>query len=403
MPIYMYKAKTLDGSDIKGTLEANDSSTVLSMLKEKGCFPVQVNEQGLLQKDIKFNIGSRVKLKDIAVFCRQFSTIINAGVSVLGALDILRQQTANKRLREVIEKVYSAVQKGNTLSNSMREHNVFPSILLNMVEAGEVSGSLDVALERMATHFEKENRLRQKIKTAMTYPIMISIIAVLVVGILITFVVPTFVSMFAQAGAELPATTRILIGISGTIRKYWYIILAVVIGGILLFRFYASTDTGRKTIDTIKLYIPVVGMLNQKIISSRFTRTLSTLLASGLPLLTALEVVAKVVDNYIVAKGLEKAQQEVSRGVSLAQPIAQIGVFPPMVTYMVRIGEDTGTLESVLNKTADFYDDEVEAAISRMTSLLEPLIICVMAVVVGFIIISIMQPIFGMYENISNM
>lgn len=403
MPIYMYKAKTLDGKDIEGTLEANDSSTVLSMLKEKGYFPIQVSEQGLLQKDITFSFGSKVKLKDIAVFCRQFSTIINAGISVLGALDILRQQTDNKKLREVIEKVYSSVQKGNTLSNSMREHNVFPSILLNMVEAGEVSGSLDVALERMAMHFEKENRLNQKIKTVMTYPIVICIIAVLVISILITFVVPTFVSMFEQAGAELPTTTKVLIASSNIMRKYWYIILAAVAAIILLLRFYVSTDVGRKTIDTIKLYIPGLGVLNQKIISSRFTRTLSTLLASGLPLLTALEVVAKVVDNYVVAKGLQKAQQEVSRGVSLAQPIQEIGVFPPMVIYMVRIGEDTGSLETVLNKTADFYDDEVEAAITRMTTMLEPLIICVMAVVVGFIIISIMQPIFEMYQNISNM
>ncbi|MDK2810834.1 MAG: type pilus assembly protein PilC [Petroclostridium sp.] len=403
MPVYMYKAKTIDGMNVKGTLEANDPATVFSMLKEKGYYPIQVAEQSILQKDISFDFMEKVKLKDMAVFCRQFATIINAGISVLGCLDILRQQTENKKLKNTVEKIYESVQKGNTLSSSMKEHKVFPSILLSMVEAGEVSGSLDVALERMAVHFEKENKINQKVKGAMTYPIIVAIIATIVIAILITFVVPNFVGMFAGMGMELPATTKALLAISNFVKKFWYVIIGVIIGLAILFRYFASTTAGKNIIDGIKLKLPVFGPVNQKVVSSRFTRTLSTLLASGLPLLTSLEIVEKVVDNDVVAKGLEKAKQEVSRGVSLAQPIAQIGIFPPMVIHMLKIGENTGALESILAKTADFYDDEVETAITQMTTMLEPLIIVIMAIVVGFIILSVVQPMFGMFQGLGSM
>jgi type IV pilus assembly protein PilC len=400
MPVYMYKAKTIDGMNVKGTLEANDPSTVFSMLKEKGYYPIQVAEQSILQKDISFSFMEKVKLKDMAIFCRQFATIINAGVSVLSCLDILRQQTENKKLKNTVEKIYESVQKGNTLSSSMKEHKIFPSILLSMVEAGEISGNLDVALERMAVHFEKENKINQKVKGAMTYPIIVAIIASIVIAILIAFVVPNFVGMFAGMGMELPATTKALLATSNFVKKRWYMIIGTATGLIMLFKYFASTTAGKNIIDSIKLKLPIFGPVNQKVISSRFTRTLSTLLASGLPLLTALEIVSKVVDNYVVAKGLENVQQEVSRGVGLTQPIARMGIFPPMVTHMVKIGEDTGALESILTKTADFYDDEVETAIAQMTTLLEPLIMVVMAVVVGFIILSVVQPMFGMFKGL---
>ncbi|WHH59666.1 type II secretion system F family protein [Petroclostridium sp. X23] len=403
MPVYSYKAKTMDGQTVKGTLEAADRTVVISMLKERKYYPVQINEQGLLQKEITFEFLESVKLKDIAVFCRQFSTIINAGVSVLGCLDILRQQTENKKLKGIVDKIYESVQKGNTLSSAMREHKVFPQILLNMVEAGEVSGSLDTSLERMAVHFEKENKLNQKVKGALTYPTIISIISVIVITILLTFVVPTFVSMFAGIGIELPVTTRMLLGISDFIRNRWYIAVTIIIVISLAFKYFTSTDFGKNAIDMLKLKIPIFGPLNRKVVSSRFTRTLSTLLVSGLPILTALEVASRVVDNYVVHKGLERARQEVSRGVSLAQPIEQIGVFPPMVTHMLKIGEDTGAMESILEKTADFYDNEVETAVTQMTTLLEPLILCVMAVVVGFIVMAIVQPMFGMYSGLEGM
>lgn len=400
MPIYNYRAKTIDGDTIKGSIEVNGKQEVIAYLKDKGCFPLDITQQGLLQKEITFSFLERVKVSDIAIFCRQFYTIINAGIPVLGCLDIIRQQTENQKLKEIIDKVYEVLQKGNTLSAAMKAHKVFPAILMNMVEAGEVSGTLETSFERMAVHFEKENRLNKKIKGAMTYPIIVAVIAMIVITILITFVVPTFVSMFAGMGMELPTSTKILLATGDFIQKRWYILLGAIIGGLVGFKKYADSEVGKLTLDGLKLRLPIVGKLNKKIIASRFSRTLSTLLASGLPLLTAIDVVAKVVDNHVVAKGLNKAGEEVSRGVSLASPIANMQVFPPMVVHMLRIGEDTGSLENILEKTADFYDTEVETAITQMTTLLEPLIMLVMALVVGFVVISIVQPMFGVYGGI---
>lgn len=401
MPVYLYKAKTFDGQTVKGTIEGNDRTVVISMLKERKYYPVRIIEQGMLQKDITFEFMESVKLKELAVFCRQFSTIINAGVSVLGCLDMLRQQTENKKLKKIIDKIYESVQKGYTLSGAMQEHKSFPPILLNMIEAGEISGSLDVALERMAAHFEKESKLKQKVQEAMTYPIIISMIAFIVITILLAFVVPTFVNMFAGLGMELPSATKALLGISSFIRTRWYIALGVSIVLTALFKYFTATDFGRNVLDMTKLKMPIFGPLNRKIVSSRFTRTLGTLLASGLPILTCLEVSSRVVGNYAVYKGLDKVRQDVSRGESLSKPIGEMGIFPPMVTHMMKIGEDTGALESILAKTADFYDDEVETVVTQMTTLLEPLILCVMAVVIGFIVLSIVQPMFGMYGGIT--
>ncbi len=255
-------------------------------------------------------------------------------------------------------------------------------------------------MERMAIHFEKENQVRHKVKTAMTYPIIIAIISVIVVIVLLALVVPTFVSMFEGMGAQLPMTTRLLLSISNFITSKWYLILIVVVMLIILVRTYLLKGEGRKILDKLKLSIPIIGLVNKKIIASRFTRTLSTLLSSGLPLLTSLEVVTKIVGNSIIAEGLERTQQQVSRGVSLAEPILEMNIFPPMVTNMIKIGEDSGALESILEKTADFYDGEVEAAVEQLTSLIEPVIIIAVALLVGFIVLSILQPIFSMYDGI---
>lgn len=400
MPIYIYKAKSAEGKEVKGEIEASDLSAVRTALKEKGFFPISISKKSLLDSNISFSFLDKVKIKDISVFCRQFATVINSGVSVMGALDILRQQTDHKQLKAVVEKMYEMVQKGNSLSSAMREHKVFPDILLNMVEAGEVSGTLDSTMDRMAAHFEKENKINQKVKGAMSYPIIVGIIASIVVVILLTQVVPTFVGMFAGAGMELPGTTKALLGISSFLQTKWYILIIVVGGAVGGFKFYTSKDPGKTAFDALKLKMPIFGPINKKVIATRFTRTLSTLLASGLPLMSAMEVVAKVVENHVVEVGLKAASEEVSRGVSLSQPITNMGIFPPLVTYMIKIGEDTGSMESVLEKTADFYDAELETALEQLTTLMEPLIIVVMAVVVGFIVLSIIQPMFGMFETI---
>ena len=400
MPIYRYKAKTKEGKTFSEKIEASDKSFVLAHIKEKGYYPISIEEQGFLQKEITFDFLEGVNLKDIAIFCRQFATIINAGVPVLSCLELLRQQSTNKKLKTILGDMHEKVQEGNTLSSAMKENEEFPVILLNMVEAGEMSGTLDVSLERMAVHFEKENRINNKIRGAMTYPMIVAIIASVVIAVLITFVVPNFVALFAGFGMELPATTKALILLSDTVRNYWFLLLALGGVGVFFFRYYVKSDIGKITLDGLKLRIPIFGVVSQKVIASRFTRTMSTLLASGLPLLTALDVVAKVVDNHVIEKGLNKVAQEVSQGMSLAQTITDIGFFPPMVVQMIAIGEDTGALESILEKTADFYDTEVEAAIEKMTTMLEPLIMVVMAVIVGFIIISIIQPMFGMFGGV---
>ncbi len=399
MPNYSYTAITKQGKTQKGKLQAKDKEIASRLLKEGGLYPVEMTEETGLQKEISF--GNSVKLKDITVFCQQFEAILTSGVSVLEGLALLEQQTENKYFSKIIAKVYESVESGETLSESMKkQQKVFPNILINMIAAGEASGNLEIAFKRMAEHFEKEHKLKQNIKKATMYPMVVSVIAVGVIIILLTAVVPTFVEMFDSIGAELPATTKALIGISNFVVKKWYIILLVLFASISSFIWYMKSEQGKISLSGIKLKLPVIGKVNVKIAASRFSRTLSTLLASGLPLLEAIEIVSRVVDNYKLEKGLMHAREQVSKGEALSKPVEDMGIFPPMITHMVKIGENTGQLEPILNKVADFYDSEVETAVSQMTTLLEPIIIVVLAVVVGFVVISIVQPMFGMYKSL---
>lgn len=385
----------------KGKLEARDRSVVVNTLKEGGLYPIDIQQEGALAKDVTF--GNPVKTKDLTIFCQQFEAVLSAGISVLEALHLLKEQTENKHLQKIIGDIYNSVEQGESLSGAMKKHpKNFPSILINMIEAGEVSGNLEIALKRMAIHFEKEYKLQQSVKKATTYPLVVALIATGVVSLLIVVVIPTFVGMFSDMGMELPVTTRALLAISDFVITKWYILIATIVIGGGGFIYYGKSEVGKMTLGGIKLRVPIFGPLNVKIVASRFARTMSTLLASGLPLLDAIEVVSKVVDNYSVMKGLLDAKEQVSKGVPLSKPIEEMGVFPPMITHMVRIGEDTGQLEPILNKVADFYDTEVETAVSQLTTMLEPLIIVVLAVVVGFVVISIIQPMFQMYNGISN-
>jgi len=402
MPKYNYTAIAQDGKKKKGIIEAPNHVAATNMIKESGMIPLTVHEQNPFQMDIV--IGNPVKVKDLTVFCQQFESILSAGISVLEALNLLKEQTENKYLAKVVEDLYVRVERGEALSAAMKVNKkYFPPILINMIEAGELSGSLEIALQRMAVHFDKEHELQQSVKKATTYPIIVSVVAVVVVTILIIYVVPTFVTMFDGMGMELPATTKALLWISGFVKGYWYLVLLIALLSGIGFYIYAKSDLGSITLSRIKLKAPIIGSVQTKIVSARFARTLSTLLASGLPLLEALGVVAKVVDNYVVEKGIINAQEQVSKGIPLSKPIESIGVFPPMINHMVRIGEDTGQLEPILNKVADFYDREVETAVAQMTTVLEPLIIVVLALVVGFVVISIVQPMFGMYNGVNNL
>jgi len=403
MPTYRYRATAINGKTVDGTEVANSRGDVVAILRERQHFPVKIEEvdeaKGAKKQGLLF-IKS-IKIMEIAIFCRQFHTMLNSGVSIIACLDILRRQTENKRLRKEIYNVYEYVQKGQTLSEAMKNcNNTFPALLLNMVEAGEASGNLDTIMNRMAEHYEKENKINNKVKTAMIYPIILSVLAVAVVVFLLIFVMPTFVGMFQSSGVELPLPTRILLFFSNAIVVYWYIILAIAAGLFYALKLYLSSEGGRYSFDYLKLKLPVIKNTVIKIATSRFSRTLSILLASGIPLLEGLEIVSRIVGNKVLEKKVLKAMEEVRRGATLSKPIKSIGFFPPMLDSMIQIGEESGALDEILYRTANFYDEEVDTAILKMTAMLEPLMIVVMAIIIGAIIIAMLLPMFDMIKTI---
>jgi len=398
--VFKYRAVSQNGEIIEGFYEGKDESDVLIMLRGNNYLPVSIEKDTGAEAQIDL-FSPKVKKKDLAVFCRQFYTMLDAGIGIVKCLDILEKQTENKTLVKAIASVYEDVQKGFTLSEAMKSHkNVFPQLLIHMVEAGEVSGNLDTIMERMAVHYEKESKLEQKIKSAMIYPIMLAVVSIAVVVFLLVSVLPTFISMFEGSGQALPGPTQILLDISNWLSSYWYIFISMVLGLILAFVVLGRTPSGRRFLDNLKLKIPVVKDTTVKIITSRFTRTLSTLLASGIPLIQSIEVVSKIVGNKVVYDRLEVATDDIRKGVSLSRAVRNVGVFPPMVDSMINIGEESGALDDILNKTADFYDDEVEASLQKMTTLMEPLMLVFMAVIIGFIVIAIAMPMFEMMNTI---
>lgn len=401
MPEFQYRVMTLEGNVKEGSEIASSYTDMLARLRQRQYYPLRVEEK-IVGKDIKtLPMFEKVHVKHIAVFCRQFSTMLNAGVTIVGCLDILRQQTQNKRLRSVTDELYEGVQKGLTLSQSLKKHpDVFPDLMTQMVEAGESSGSLDVVMQRVAVHYEKENKINSRMKSAMVYPAVLAVACVGVVIVLLTKVFPTFLGLFEGSDVPLPGPTKLLIFLSGVLSQYWYFFLLAVLVAVLLFRRYIGTEEGRLKFDGWKLNIPVVKGLTQKTVSARFTRTLSTLLASGIPMLQAMEDSAGVVGNAVVAKSLMSAREEIRKGAPLSSPVRRMGHFPPMVPSMIEIGEGSGSLDEILDKTANIYDEEVELEVQRMLTLLEPLMIVIMALLVGFIAISMVLPMYDMLQTI---
>lgn len=399
--IYKYKAISQTGEIVEGFFEGNDKSDVLIMLKGNNYLPVTVEKDVGAEAAQVDLFSPKVKKKDLAVFCRQFYTMLDAGIGIVKCIDILEKQTENKTLVKSLGSLHEDVQKGFTLSQAMNKHSkVFPSLLINMMEAGEVSGNLDTIMERMAVHFEKENKLENKIKSALIYPMALAVISIAVVIFLLVAVMPTFIGMFESSGQALPKPTQALLIISNSLTKFWYIyiiVTTVLVFGLITFK---KTNTGKLFLDTLKLKIPVVKDTNIKIITARFTRTMSTLMSSGMPLLEGIDVVGKVVGNKVVQDRLEKTVEDVRKGISLSRAIYEVGVFPPMVDSMIKIGEESGALDDILYKTADFYDDEVEVALQKITALMEPLMLVVMAIVVGFIVIAMALPMFDMVNTI---
>lgn len=400
MPNYRYKVMNQNGERLEGVYTANNKEDVMAMIRTNNYYPLKI-EEIIESKRIELDSFSKIKVKDIAIFCRQFYTMLNAGATITRCLNVLSQQVPNKKLRKSIIEVDESVKKGLTLSKAMKkEEGIFPELFVSMVEAGEVSGNLDLILQRMAVHYEKENKLNNKIKSAMIYPIILGLLSISIVTFILTFVMPTFIGMFQSSGVELPLPTKILLNMSNAIRTKWPVIILIILGIVLGLKHYFKTENGQLLFSKMKLKLPIIKGLNEKIIVTRFTRTLSTVLSSGISLIQGLQVVSSVIGNKVVEYKLLDVKDQLIKGVGLSEPLKDTGVFPPMLYSMVKIGEESGSLDDILDKTADFYDEELDTAVQQFTAILEPTMILIMGVVIGFIIISIALPMFSMADTV---
>ncbi|MZK51678.1 type II secretion system F family protein [Clostridium beijerinckii] len=400
MAKFKYRVMNADGEKIEGNYEADSKDEVIDFISGNGYYPLKV-EEVIESANIEINFNSKVKLKDLSVFCRQFYTMLNAGVPILTCLEILSAQIQNKKLREATKDINEDVAKGEILSDAMRKHkDAFPDLLVSLVESGEASGNLDAIMLRMATHYEKENKITNKVKSALIYPTVLGLVAIGSVVFILTYVMPTFTQIFKESGTVLPLSTRFLLGLSSGIKNYWlYIIIVIGLSAFGLNIFFKN-DKGILVSSKLKLKLPVLKKLNQMIIVSRFTRTLSTLIASGLSLVEALKIVSEVAGNKIAEIELLKIRDKVVRGESLYSSMRESGIFPEMLYSMIKIGEETGSLDDILNKTADFYDEELDSIIQTSVALLEPILIVIMGLVIGFMVASIMIPMFDTYSQI---
>lgn len=404
MPGFTYVAVDKRGKEKKGSIEADNKEKVTDILKNDGLIPVSVKEQGALNKDIDFSIGKKVKPRDLSVFCRQFVSITQAGVPMKEALQMLSEQTENKWLKRAISEVLLSVEKGNTLADSMRgQSDIFPPMLINMVEAGENSGSLEMAFSRMAVQFEKEAKLKATIRKATIYPIILIIAAIGVVAVMLLFVIPIFIDMFADLDVEMPGITMWVMNTSEWMTEHWYMILGLIILVIAAYKMIYRTEQGRLAIDRVKMKMPLFGKLTVKTACAQFARTMSTLLSSGISTIDALETVSKIVNNIHYTNALLKAREEVMKGIPLSEPLTASKIFPPMVCHMTGIGEETGNIEDMLEKLADYYDEEVEMTTQSVLAAMEPLIIVFMAVVVGTLVVAVVSPIGAMYSGLDNL
>jgi type IV pilus assembly protein PilC len=401
---FTYKVRDEVGKVIEGQLEADDQALVVEKLRSMGYTPISISKRSENKFNADLNIPgltNRVPLKDISVMARQFATMINSGLSILRSLAILAQQTENKELARVLGEVRLDVERGASLSAALNRHpKVFNRLFVAMVRSGESSGTLDLVLQRLAHTIEKQVELRRKVKSAMTYPVMVGIVVFTIAMIMLVFIVPQFETIYASLGGELPAPTQLLLKISKIVRTFFPLLIVLGIVGAVLFRRWIKTDKGRAIWDAFKLRVPVFGGLVQKTALARFARTLGSLTRAGVPILESLEIVAETAGNTVVATAVHDTQRGVKGGDSIARPLEQHEVFPPMVVQMMAVGEETGALDEMLDKIADFYESEVEATVDALTSLIEPMLIVVMGVMVGGMIISLYLPLFNIIKLI---
>ena len=393
MPRYKWEGKTLRGEKRKGEMEAPDEGSVRTHLRQQNVIPTKVVAKG---KEISFSLGKqKVQKKDVAIFTRQLATMIDAGLPLVQSLDILGMQQENKTFKEVIKNIKESVEGGSTFAGALARHpKVFDELYTNLVIAGEEGGILDNVLNRLAVYIEKAEALKKKVKSAMVYPSTIVGVAIIVVAILMIFVIPVFAGIFSSMGHTLPLPTLIVIGISKLIKKFILLFIVALIIFVIMFKRYYNTEKGKMTIDSLILKLPVFGILFRKVATARFSRTLSTLITSGVPILEGLTITSKTAGSKPIEYAIMKARTSISEGETIADPLARSEIFPPMVTQMIAVGESTGSLDSMLGKIADFYEEEVDVAVATLTSLLEPLLMVFLGVTVGGVVIAMYMPIF---------
>jgi len=397
MPKFSWEGKTRAGAVQKGDMEAPNEAAVTATLRRQGIQPSKIKERGKgLDVEIKLpGMTPKVTTKDLVVFTRQFATMIDAGLPLVQCLDILGKQQDNKTFKKILAEVKESVESGSTFADALKKHPAaFDELYVNLVAAGEIGGILDTILNRLAAYIEKALKLKKKVKSAMTYPTTIVGIAFVVIAVILIFVIPAFEKMFADFGGALPTPTQLVINLSNFIQKY----ILVIIGGIVLFiyvfkRIYRTTK-GRESIDDIALKLPVMGILIRKVAVAKFTRTLGTMISSGVPILDGLDIVAKTAGNKTVEKAIYKVKQSITEGKTIAEPLEKSGVFPPMVCQMIAVGEQSGAIDTMLNKIADFYDDEVDDAVGNLTAMMEPLLMLFLGTTVGGLVIAMYLPIF---------
>ncbi len=402
MADFSYIAIENNGREVRGSMEADNREKVDARLRSQGLIPLEIQEQNVLQRDIRF--GNKVKPRDLSVFCRQFVSMLRAGVNIVDALEMLALQTENKALSKAVAGTRTEIGKGTTLSEAMAmQGDVFPPMLINMVEAGETSGSIDQSLERMAVQFEKSSKLKGLLKKSMIYPAVLLAVTVFIVIVVVVYVIPKYMEMFSGYDFQMPALTRALITMSDFIVSNAVLIIAVIVALVAAILRWKKTEQGRQFFGRMAIRVPVFKKLNIKTYSSNFARTLSTLMQAGIPLMDAVDSVARTMTNVLYRDELLRAKEEIAKGIPLSEPLKVGGLFPPMVIHMMSIGEETGEIEEMLDKLADYYDEEVEMTTQSILALMEPMIIVLMAGIVVLLIIAIMGPMLSLYNGVGNL
>lgn len=398
MPSFAYKAKMLSGSITEGTITASDQRQAVDQLRNQKLIPLEVTEASKSLEEMLADIPlfkKKVSSKELVLFSRQLSTLVSAGIPLVQGLNILEEQVETPHFKKIVRTIREDIEAGQSITDSLRKHpDAFEELYVSMIKAGEVGGILDVILERLSAYLEAAEDLKAKVKGALMYPIVVSTIAGGVTFFLIVGVIPTFTKIFSDFGAELPGITQFMIDLSDFLRGYWYVCLGTPVALIIALKQYRKTEGGKRNIDALTLKLPIFGILLKKVAVAKFTRTFGTLIKSGVPILQALETVAKTSGNKVIEIAIMTCRESVKEGERIATPLKKANVFPPMVVQMVAIGEETGNLDAMLNKIADFYDQEVDVAVKGLTSMIEPIVIVIMGIVIGFIVIAMFLPMF---------